>query len=311
MSVNKNVLIFILLLLLGGVSTSGMWWWQEKEKAALRSDLEAHMASDKESYASTTAALTKEKEGLEKKIEELSTTISDLTDARDGLAVSLGEEKDKVGAIQKQVSGAIQTVGVLDKLSKTDTELLQKYSKVSFLNEHYIPTKLAPIKKEYVYDESHAHELHAQAMPFFEGMVQAALEDNVKLFVSSSYRSFGEQGALKSAYSVSYGSGANRFSADQGYSEHQLGTAIDFTTTGIGGGIDGFASTPAYTWMTENAYKYGFILSYPKGNTYYIFEPWHWRFVGVKLARKLHSGGKHFYDMDQREINNYLISIFD
>ncbi|MEK7495870.1 MAG: D-alanyl-D-alanine carboxypeptidase family protein, partial [Patescibacteria group bacterium] len=67
----------------------------------------------------------------------------------------------------------------------------------------------------------------------------------------------------------------------------------------------------ARLWLTENAYKYGFILSYPKQNTYYRFEPWHWRFVGVALATKLHDGNKYFYDLSQREIDQYLVSIFD
>ena len=108
-----------------------------------------------------------------------------------------------------------------------------------------------------------------------------------------------------------YGSGANSFSADQGYSEHQLGTTIDFTTEEIGASSSVFGKTTAYQWLLENAYKYGFILSYPEANKYYQFEPWHWRFVGRGLAEKLHQEGKNFYDLDQREIDEYLISFFD
>jgi D-alanyl-D-alanine carboxypeptidase len=110
---------------------------------------------------------------------------------------------------------------------------------------------------------------------------------------------------------VVYGSGANAFSADQGYSEHQLGTAADVTTNTLAGGLDGFDATPAYKWLTANAYKYGFILSYPQGNGYYEYEPWHWRFVGKKLARYLHTTNERFYDLDQRTIDSYLINIFD
>jgi len=111
---------------------------------------------------------------------------------------------------------------------------------------------------------------------------------------------------------MTYGAGtANSFSADQGYSEHQLGTAIDFISSGQGGVLDGFDNTAAYQWMQANAYKYGFILSYPKDNGYYEYEPWHWRFVGVKLATDLHNQGKNFYDLDQRVIDNYLTTVFD
>jgi D-alanyl-D-alanine carboxypeptidase len=110
---------------------------------------------------------------------------------------------------------------------------------------------------------------------------------------------------------MTYGTGANKFSADQGYSEHQLGTAVDFTTEELGADFSDFEDTDAYQWLLANAHRYGFILSYPKGNKYYIFEPWHWRFVGIRLAEELHATGKYFYDMDQRFIDNYLISIFD
>jgi D-alanyl-D-alanine carboxypeptidase len=117
---------------------------------------------------------------------------------------------------------------------------------------------------------------------------------------------------LKSTYSVTYGAGtANRFSADQGYSEHQLGTTLDFTTPATGLVFSKFEKTSAYAWLAENGYTYGFVLSYPKNNTYYQYEPWHWRFVGRGLAAKLHADGKRFYDLDQRDIDSYLISFFD
>jgi D-alanyl-D-alanine carboxypeptidase len=86
---------------------------------------------------------------------------------------------------------------------------------------------------------------------------------------------------------------------------------MDFTTKGIGGGLDGFQSTPAYQWLLDHAHEYGFVLSYPANNSYYVFEPWHWRFVGEDLADDMHDGGAHFYDWDQRKIDSYLIKIFD
>src|SRR3970282_1720772 len=127
----------------------------------------------------------------------------------------------------------------------------------------------------------------------------------------SGYRSFGTQASLKSQYSVTYGSNSNSFSADQGYSEHQLGTTVDFTTKKTGETLTGFDKTPAYEWLLKNAYLFGFIFSYPKANFYYIFEPWHWRFVGVYLATYLHEQNKNFYDMPKRDIDQYLIKIFD
>jgi D-alanyl-D-alanine carboxypeptidase len=149
-------------------------------------------------------------------------------------------------------------------------------------------------------------------LPYLEQMLTAASSSGVGIYIDSAYRSFGTQAELKGQYIVTYGAGtANSFSAEQGYSEHQLGTALDFITTGTGGELSGFDKRPAYAWLVANAYRYGFILSYPPNNGYYIFEPWHWRFVGVKLATDLHNANMYFYQMDQRTINTYLDTFFD
>jgi len=263
-------------------------------------DLQAHIASStlRLEEASTTIAA-------------LSSKLSLTSDELDELEDDYKAEKNKNDFFEDQIKDITGTVKVLDKLSKTDVELLQKYSKVYFLNEHYIPEKIVPIEKKYLYNEAVTKSIHGQVEPFFSEMIDDALDDGVKIWVSSAYRSFNEQAGLKGAYTQAYGSGANAFSADQGYSEHQLGTTLDFTTEGLGGGLNGFEATAAYTWLQKNAHKYGFTLSYPKNNAYYVFEPWHWRFVGVDLASDLHDDRKFFYDLEQREIDAYLIKIFD
>jgi LAS superfamily LD-carboxypeptidase LdcB len=273
---------------------------RDERYAALQTEkqsLEEVLAREREAASSTVASLSLELNTLKQEYGILSEDYSG--------------ELSRNEAFEEQISDISKTVGVLDKLSKTDEELLQKYSKVSFLNEHYIPEKLSSIEKEYVYDESRDHQLHSRVIPYFNDMVAAAKADGVDLWVVSAYRSFEQQGQLKGQYVITYGSGANAFSADQGFSEHQLGTTIDFTTRGLGGGLNGFEGTPGYTWLLENAHKYGFALSYPQNNAYYIFEPWHWRFVGEDLARDLKASGASFYDWDQRKIDTYLISIFD
>ena len=227
------------------------------------------------------------------------------------LADTLQKEQQKNGAFESQIGQIVGTVGTLDKLAKTDKELLQKYSKVYFLNEHYVPDELSQIDSKYIYEKDKKIRIHAKVLDNLVNMMDAAKSDGFDLKVISGYRSFGEQSALKSSYSVTYGSGANKFSADQGYSEHQLGTTLDFTTTELGAGYTDFKKAGAYKWLQDNAYKYGFILSYLEGNAYYQFEPWHWRFVGKNLARSLHEDAKSFYDVDQPFIDQYLVSIFD
>lgn len=304
----KYLYMAIIVLLLGSCGYLG---YLNQEKTALITGLSTAQDQLRLEQASTTADYQMKLDVASGTIAELSSRLSLTAEQLDSIEDDYKAEKEKNDNFEDQISKISGTVGVLDKLSKTDKELLQKYSKVYFLNEHYIPEKIVAIEKKYLYNEAVSKSIHGKVEPYMADMMDAALDDGVKLWVSSAYRSFNEQASLKGAYTKTYGTGANTFSADQGYSEHQLGTTIDFTTEGINGGLDGFDATKAYVWMQKNAYKYGFTLSYPKGNTYYTFEPWHWRFVGEKLATDLHKSGEFFYDWDQRKIDTYLINIFD
>lgn len=231
---------------------------------------------------------------------------------RNLILIQMVRDRDSViNSFQGQIHNISSTVGTLEKLSQTDEELLEKYSKIYFLNENYVPANLADIEGKYLLPDSKNFMIYAKVWPYLRDMMEEANRGGHKLLVASAYRSFDAQAILKNGYTFIYGKGANRFSADQGYSEHQLGTTVDFTTAKLGINFSSFANDSAYKWLQENAYKYGFILSYPPNNTYYKFEPWHWRFVGIGLATFLHEEGKYFYDLDQREIDQYLIKLFD
>ena len=84
------------------------------------------------------------------------------------------------------------------------------------------------------------------------------------------------------------------FSAKSGYSEHQTGLAFDLNGEDQEtSSNEKFEDTEQYKWLNENAYKYGFILRYPKGKsdiTGYKFEPWHYRYVGANISYKLREG---------------------
>ncbi|MDO8183374.1 MAG: M15 family metallopeptidase [bacterium] len=248
---------------------------------------------------------------LAKSLQVATSTLANLQNVNLNLASTLDTEQKKNTEFASQIGNIASTVGVLDKLRKTDKELLVKYSKIFFLNENYVPASLALIDTQYLSDQKKPLQFQNQVHPFLVDLMTAAGKAGLDLKILSAYRSFGVQANLKSSYQVTYGSGANKFSADQGYSEHQLGTTIDFTTSKINSALTGFSKTPEYEWLQKYAYRFGFTLSYPENNTYYEFEPWHWRFVGVELATYLHNEGKHFYDLDQREIDTYLVKIFD
>ena len=257
-------------------------------------------------------ALKNELIGLESLASQIQINLNKTRVEKILLENALQNEKQINLSFQDQIQGIVGTVSVLEKLSKTDTELLKKYSKIYFLNENYIPERLAVIDKSYLLEQSRSLLIHEKVWPYLKTLLDNAQNEGVTIQIASAYRSFGDQAGIKSANKVTYGAGtANKFSADQGYSEHQLGTALDFTTPKIGAALSGFDKTEAYTWLLGNAYKYGFVISYPKENKYYIFEPWHWRFVGVVLATKIHDQSTYFYALDQRDINQYLVNIFD
>lgn len=234
-----------------------------------------------------------------------------LSTQKDAVANNLAAERARNEAMHTEVQTLAGSVALIQKVTAIDGELLKKYSKVYFLNENYHPHALVPITEEFATNPEKDLVVHAQVAPYLTALMSAARAQGFELEVASAYRSFNEQASLKSAYTVRYGSGANTFSADQGYSEHQLGTTVDFSTKELAGALGGFDETPSFSWLQENAHLFGFTLSYPKGNAYYVYEPWHWRFVGVELATKLHQEGKSFYDLDQRVLDTYKVSLFD
>lgn len=99
--------------------------------------------------------------------------------------------------------------------------------------------------------------------------------------------------------------------AEAGHSEHQLGTTVDISGKSIryiGPSVQ-FGNTPEGKWLQNNSYKYGFIMSYPKGKeeiTGYIHEPWHFRYVGIEMAEKIYKENTTIQEFLNR--NNTLIS---
>jgi D-alanyl-D-alanine carboxypeptidase len=228
---------------------------------------------------------------LEARLNEATTTLAAKMAENADLASTLAVEQHKNGDFENQLNGLSTAVTKINKLQATDPQLLAKYSKVYFLNDNYVPKELTALASSSTYADKKSYALIPTAARRIEQMIDDAKDDGINLLVISSYRSFKEQASLKVSYKLTYGSGANAFSADQGYSEHQLGTAVDFTTKELGAAFNTFDKASAYAWLNKNAYKYGFVLSYPSGNGYYVFEPWHWRYVGLKLAGDRHDRG--------------------
>ena len=157
------------------------------------------------------------------------------------------------------------------------------------LDSSFEGNSLVQIKNWYAYDS--AKLMDEEAYYAFISMFNAAKEDGFNLIINSSYRSYEEQKLTYDDYKSRYGSEyADEYAARAGHSEHQTGLAIDiaidsgFTTAD-------WDTSPKYQWLQNNAYKYGFILRYPKGKeniTGFKFEPWHYRYVGKEVATYLY-----------------------
>lgn len=129
-------------------------------------------------------------------------------------------------------------------------------------------------------------------------MAAAARAAGAPIELVSGYRSHAQQRATFD-YWVGVGGyeQALRTSARAGHSEHQLGTAIDVTSEGGAAPWEyaDWAATPAGGWMATNAWRYGFVMSYPRGafdRTCYDYEPWHYRYVGRDLAARIAGGDR-------------------
>lgn len=128
-------------------------------------------------------------------------------------------------------------------------------------------------------------------------MDRAARAAGIRLRVVSAYRSFARQQAVFDYWVATSGySAAVRHSARAGHSEHQLGTTLDLSFVGGRDPWDyaDFAQTRAGAWLKANSWRYGFVLSYPKGMerlTGYGYEPWHVRYFGRTLAAQQRASG--------------------
>ena len=151
--------------------------------------------------------------------------------------------------------------------------------------------------------------LQTAACDAFLSMQKAAAADGVTVWMQSGYRSVKYQTSLYERKTKYYlDKGYDNATAKEkaaavvnppGYSEHNCGLAADLNSPEHTGLDEGFEKTAAFRWLCEHAGDYGFILRYPKDaedKTEIIYEPWHWRYVGVENAAKINASGLCFED---------------
>ena len=154
--------------------------------------------------------------------------------------------------------------------------------------------------------------LQTVACDAFLAMQKAAAADGVTVWMQSGYRSVKYQTSLyekKTQYYLNkgYDNAAAKEKAaavvnPPGYSEHNCGLAADLNSPEHTGLDEGFENTAAFRWLCAHAGDYGFILRYPKDaedKTEIIYEPWHWRYVGVENAARINASGLCFEEYIQ------------
>ena len=153
-----------------------------------------------------------------------------------------------------------------------------------------MPKDLVPLQ-DYGVPTLGSDVLRREAAESLGYLVEGAAADGEELVVASAYRSYEEQQLAHERLMSIFGADADGMSAAPGHSQHQLGTAVDFTNATAGYQVwMPFAQTSAYWWLEHHAWEYGFVLAYPRGKeeqTGYQWEPWHYRYVGVEDAKRL------------------------
>lgn len=158
----------------------------------------------------------------------------------------------------------------------------------TYIDGVLIANKKHPLPSTFAPGES------TEARTAFEQLAAAALLEDYSLTAFSTYRSFEYQTDLYNRYVERDGvKEADRYSARPGYSEHQTGLAFDIGEVNQEQHFasSSFGDTDAGKWLAENAHLYGFIMRYPEGKeaiTGYMYEAWHFRYVGVEIAKDIY-----------------------
>ena len=156
------------------------------------------------------------------------------------------------------------------------------------LPESYIPvdTKESCIGKTSTCNKC----INKTAYEAFNKMRADASSIGLNIYIASGYRPYVGQESIYNRYIKRDGKeAADTYSARPGYSEHQTSYSFDLNSI-----TDSFIKTKEGLWVNDNAYLYGFIIRFPKGKdriTGYKYEPWHLRYVGYDLAKKLYNNG--------------------
>ena len=171
------------------------------------------------------------------------------------------------------------------KKSQVKLKELMLTNKFYYLDKSYNSDNM--IKVSNIYSYGNDQMLTKETFDAFKEMWKSAKNENLTLIINSSFRSYEDQESVYEYYKANKGEeAADLIAAHPGFSEHQTGMAIDIQT--YKSSAKTFENFDEFKWLEKNAYKYGFILRYPKDKEYltgYEYESWHWRYVGKEAAK--------------------------
>ena len=281
----KNFIIFIIIVIsILFITIKGISLIMNTIKNSLNNKTEVKETKEKTNK--------KEKTELEKKYDQLDNINNKITYFNDAYIdryinyrnnnPNLDIEKViinvNIGLDQEVYKDAVKATNL-----NTPLILVNKYN---YLEKDYVPNNLEKVSTVYALSNM---KLVNTAKDAYEQMAKDASKDKRKLVIMSAYRSYDYQVNLYNRYAKKDGKDtADTYSGRPGYSEHQTGLAFDLYNGKTV--YTKFEETKEFDWMQENAYKYGFILRFPKNKeqeTGYIYESWHYRYVGKEIAKEI------------------------
>lgn len=256
--IKKSLLLFSVLLLVNFT-------------ACTKSDSKS---KQKESASAAQSNLQPE---LNPEIEKLNRVLLSMSD-RCKTAIPNGDPEEFLADLHRVLE--------VEKNFRTDDlSLYYLIDKKHAVGSDYVPRDLIPVKGNELWNVSRNDlSLRPEAYAALEDLSRAALNDGIKLLVSSTYRSYQYQEGLFNRYVKQDGLElAERYSARPGTSQHQLGVAVDF-----GSITDDWGDTKMGKWVYDHAADFGWSLSFPQGYedvTGYMWECWHFRYIGKEACR--------------------------
>ena len=211
----------------------------------------------------------------------------------------MNKERTTVKSSTTQTTTTTSTTTTITTKKKQDISVSNNTEGLKIIDGILIVNKSYPLPKDYVPSNTYKDAtglnycsecINVDAYEKYKLMKADMASLGMNIWIQSGYRSYSLQESLYNKYVNRDGKlAADTYSARPGYSEHQTGLAFDLNSIS-----DEFQDTSEGKWVNENAWRYGFILRYPKSKesiTGYKYESWHLRYVGEDLAAKLYNNG--------------------